>query len=83
MTYMAMSPLLFVDDIVIFFGFIREQRSTEENMDIYCKATGTEINMTKSSTMLDEVSKGEKVQMVKLFQYGCLEFRPWVKAPTF
>ena len=48
MIYMAMSPLLFVDDIVIFFGFIREQRSTEENMDIYCKATGTEINVTKS-----------------------------------
>ena len=28
---------------------------------------GTEINITKSSTMLDEVSKGEQVQMVKLF----------------
>ena len=28
---------------------------------------GTEMNAMKSSTMLDEVSKGEKAQIVKLF----------------
>jgi hypothetical protein len=76
----VISHLLFVDDIMIFsHGSTRKIGSLKEILGIYCNATGMEINMRKSSMLINALDKGEKTQIANLFPMNIMELDQGIK----
>jgi len=77
---MTISHLLFVGDIFIFgHGSLTGLRSIREILNLYCKATGLEINMRKSSLLLSGVSENVKAQIEILYTMNVMELDHGIK----
>jgi hypothetical protein len=72
--------LLFVDDIMIFGqGSSKEMKSIKKILDIYCKATVMEVNMTKSLMLFNVLEEEVKMQVLNLFPMNYVELDQGVK----
>ena len=63
-----LSHLLFVDDFIIFFkGTTRDSFKPNEILDLYCNATGMEVNVNKSILSFRGVPENDIVYFSTLF----------------
>lgn len=59
--YLTISHLLFVYGILLFFhNSLREMTNLKEIIELFCNATGMEINMHRSSIPTYEVQEEER-----------------------
>jgi hypothetical protein len=76
----VISHLLFVDDIMIFGqGSNRELKSINDILDIYCKAIGMEIHMSKSIMLFNKVEEEVRMQFMNLFPMNFVDVYQGVK----
>jgi len=48
---------LFLNDVILFgMGTLREAEKYKEMMDLYCNATGMEVNINKSNIIFNNVA---------------------------
>ena len=63
-----LSHLLFVDDFIIFFkGTTRDSFKPNEILDLYCNATGMEVNVNKSILSFPGIPENDIVHFSTLF----------------
>lgn len=60
--------MLFMDDLMLFgHGFMNELEKLRDLLNLYCKATGMEINQNKSLLLFNELADDIKTQAAAYF----------------
>ena len=68
---LAITHLLFVDDIMIFCsGDRRDTRVLKEILDLFSKATGMEINVEKSTLTTHLLGPEEELELLETFPFN-------------
>lgn len=84
MEHFYLTHLLFVDDILIFLnGSVRDTTSLNEILNLFCSATGIEINRGKSTISLSDCTLQESQLALQKFSFQETDLLEGIKYPGF